>query len=69
VQVLLNSLAELLLDYDTDAADILDELIPMIANQAHLSLLKQAQRALDDYDFDKAVEMVEQFQQELTDSA
>jgi len=62
---LLVPLTELLQDYDTDAVDILEKLALIITDPAHLSLLKQAQRAMDDYDFNGAVASVEQFQQAL----
>lgn len=63
---LLVPLTTFLQDYDTDAADILEELVLMVTEPTHLSLLKKAQRAMDDYDFDGAVVSVEQFQQALS---
>jgi hypothetical protein len=56
----------LLQDYDSDSVDILDELVLMVAEPTHLTILKQAQRAMNDYDFEGAVSEVEQFQQALT---
>jgi two-component system sensor histidine kinase/response regulator len=69
ITALLEPLTEYLQDYDTDAVDILEELVDMITDPAHLSLLKKAQRAMDDYDFDEAVASVEQFQQALSTMA
>jgi len=59
-------LTKLLQGYDSDSIEMLEELVLMVEEPTHLSLLKRAQRAMDDYDFESAVTEVEKLQQTLS---
>ena len=56
VQELLSKLKEMLEDSDAEATDVLDELFPMVQGSAMAPHLKQAANAIEEYDFDAALE-------------
>jgi signal transduction histidine kinase/DNA-binding response OmpR family regulator/HPt (histidine-containing phosphotransfer) domain-containing protein len=58
---LLARLAELLEDCDADAAEIVDELRPLVANSPQHNRFRRIERLVEDYEFDDALEIVQQW--------
>ncbi len=59
LEPLLNRLRGLLEDDDTDAADLLEELAPLLAGTPLSPGLERMKRAIDDYDFEAALQELE----------
>ena len=56
---LLTRLRELLEEDDTDAAEVIDALEPLLAGTSHAAALKRVAAPIDDYDFEEALEAFE----------
>ena len=61
VKSLLGRLAELLEDCDADAAEIVDELRPLVANSPQRNSFTRIEKLVEDYEFDDALEIVQQW--------
>ncbi|RLA60525.1 MAG: diguanylate cyclase [Gammaproteobacteria bacterium] len=61
VTSLLERLAELLEDCDADAAEIVDQLRPMVANSTQRNSFNRIEKLVEDYEFDDALELVQQW--------
>jgi polar amino acid transport system substrate-binding protein len=61
VKSLLERLAELLEDCDADAAEIVDQLRPLVAHSPQRSSFKRIEKLVEDYEFDDALEIVQQW--------
>ena len=55
IQPLIDRLRELLEEDDTDAAEVIDELTPLLAAAPHAARLKAVAVPLDEYDFEEAL--------------
>lgn len=62
VRAKLEELKSLIEDYDTDAADLLEELEPMLNESVQKSALQQLSQAIENYDFETALEHLEQLE-------
>jgi len=60
LELLLDRLRQLLEDDDADAADVVEELEKLPGIQAHHRVLKRLLKAIEDYDFELALEELEQ---------
>jgi polar amino acid transport system substrate-binding protein len=61
VMSLLGRLAELLEDCDADAAEIVDQLRPLVAHSPQRSSFKRIEKLVEDYEFDDALELVQRW--------
>ena len=61
----LSQLTALLEDYDTDAIDLVSELLPMYQGTRFFDVFTQLVTLIDDYDFDAASELLSQIKPEL----
>ena len=61
IKPLLQELRGLLEDDDTDATDLIDQLEPHLRGSPHMGALKTVMDAVDDYDFEVALEALEEF--------
>ncbi|MBB5193219.1 PAS domain S-box-containing protein [Silvimonas terrae] len=59
---LLAELRQLLIDSDPGALETVSQLLPLYAGRAHAPLLRQAARAIEDFDFDKALALLDTVQ-------
>ena len=59
VKVLLQRLAELLEDCDADAAEIVEQLRPMLANSTQSGSFRRLGKQVEDYEFDDALDTVQ----------
>ena len=66
VEPILARLRALLRDDDTEAADVVDELTPLLAGSALGSLMGRMTRAIEDYDFEAALTVLDELEQNLT---
>jgi len=66
VEPMLARLRALLLDDDTEAADVVDELTPLLAGSALGPLMGRMTRAIEDYDFEAALGLLDELDRELT---
>lgn len=63
VKPLLDRLAALLDDSDSEAADVADELSALLKGSAHALAMQEISAAVADFDFDAAIERVEVLRQ------
>lgn len=59
IKPLLQELRGLLEEDDTDAIDLVDQLEPHLRGSSHMGSLKTVMNAVNDYDFEKALEALE----------
>jgi len=59
---LLSQLKELLEEDDTEATDVLDELLPMLKEQPEAETIKAMAQAIEAYDFSEALELFNQIE-------
>jgi len=62
LQSLLSQLRELLEDDDADAADIVEEIEELPGISSHTIVLKRLLKAIDEYDFDLALEELDKIE-------
>ena len=65
IDPLLSRLRVLLEDDDTDASDLVDELLPLMAGSAHAGLLARLADQVDDYAFEEARDVLDELQRTL----
>ncbi|MCK7575840.1 MAG: response regulator [Chromatiales bacterium] len=65
VEPVLTRLRALLLDDDTEAADVVEELNPLLAGSAFGSLMIRMSQAIEDYDFEAALEVLDELEPRL----
>jgi hypothetical protein len=61
VKSLLGRLAELLEDCDADAAEIVDQLRPLVGSTPQRKNFKRIEKLVENYEFDDALELVQQW--------
>jgi two-component system, sensor histidine kinase and response regulator len=66
VEPILARLRALLLDDDTEAADVVEELNPPLAGSSLGPLMKQMTQAIEDYDFEAALAVLDELERNLT---
>ena len=66
VEPILARLRALLLDDDTEAADAVEELAPLLAGGALGPLMNQMTQAIEDYDFEAALTVLDELERGLT---
>ena len=63
--LLLDKLRPLLEDDDTAASEVLDEVLELPGMEAHRSVLKELSKAIDEYDFEEALAVLEKMVQNV----
>jgi two-component system, sensor histidine kinase and response regulator len=66
VEPILARLRALLLDDDTEAADVVEELKPLLAGSALGSLMHRMTQVIEDYDFEAALTVLDELERDLT---
>jgi len=61
ITTLLEGLAELLEDCDSDASEIVDQLRPLVAHSPQHNRFRRIEKLVEDYEFDDALELVQQW--------
>lgn len=61
----LDKLAELIEEFETDAVDLVEELIPQLSGSGLESEFKKIARHIENYEFDEAQQVFDQFLEKL----